>query len=212
MMPVHQLAFAIVVATAVQQMAAATTTMKSTTKKVSTTTLTTMMTTTTMTTTTGTGAATTYTGSMTLQLADAQAFVDAGDNATATMEHSIAAANADITQEMVDVTSIALLRRLSAKPRGLSAGGVKVDYTVTYPAGHSLPALTASSFNTDTLTTAIQTKAQEFGLSVNVTGVVVDEPTMQTPGTTTASASDGATTLTGLLALVSAVLMAALAV
>jgi len=141
--------------------------------------------------TTGTGAAAIYTGSMTLQLADASAFVTS-PNATIIMEHSIAAANDDISQDMVDVTNVALARRLSVKPRDLAAGGVKVDYTVTYPAGHSSPPLTKSSFSTTALITAIQTKAQESGLTVTVTSVVVADPTSS--ATTTTGAATTATT------------------
>jgi len=126
------------------------------------------------------------------------------------MKHSIAAANEDITQDMVAVSNVALVRRLSAKLRGLAAGGVKVDYTVAYPAGHSIPALTSGSFNTTALITAIQTKAQELGLNVTVTSAVVAEPTMPPAGTTAGGSTSGATASTGLLALVSAVVMAAL--
>jgi len=141
--------------------------------------------------TTGTGAAAIYTGSMTLQLADASAFVTS-PNATIIMEHSIAAANDDISQDMVDVTNVALARRLSVKPRDLAAGGVQVDYTVTYAAGHSSPPLTKSSFSTTALITAIQTKAQESGLTVTVTSVVVADPTSS--ATTTTGAATTATT------------------
>merc|ERR1712129_639854 len=83
----------------------------------------------------------------------------------------------DITEDMVNITSIALDtatgRRLSAKPRGLVAGAVKVDYMVTYPQGHSLPALTKSSFNITKLKAAIQTKAASLGMSVTVNSVSV---------------------------------------
>jgi len=165
------------------------------------------------TTITGTGAATTYAGAMTLQFEDAAAFVSSED-APAIMEHSIAAANAAISKNMVAVTSVALARRLSAKPRDLAAGGVKVEYTVTFPAGHSSPPLTKDSFDTTALKTAIKTKAQESGLNVTVTSVEVADPTPTvTTGTTatTGGPTDGATASTGLLALVCAVLMAALA-
>jgi len=154
---------------------------------------------------------------MTLQLADAQAFVDS-PNATAIMAHSIAASNDDITQNMVNVTSVALAtRRLSAEPRGLAAGGVKVEYTVTYPPAFPNPVFTKASIDTTKLKTAIQAKATESGLTVTVTGVVVAEP-MQTSGTattataaTTGSTTSGVTASTCLLALVSTVVMAALA-
>jgi len=211
MMPVCQLVFAVFVATAVQQVAAATTTMKSTSKKMMTTTSGMAMVTTT---TTIAGADTVYTGSMTLQLADAQAFVDS-PNATTIMAHSIAASNDDINQDMVDVSSVALAtRRLSAEPRGLAAGGVKVDYTVTYPPAFPNPVFTKASIDTTKLTEAIKAKATTLGLNVTVTGVVVAEP-VQTSGpattATTGTSTSGATAATGLLALVSAVVMTALA-
>jgi len=179
-----------------------------------------------------TGVATYFFGAMTLQVANATAFVSSPD-AKAVMEHSIAASNKDINQNMVAVTNLAVARRLSAKPRGLTAGGVTVEYTVTYPPGASNPVLTAASINTTLLIAAVQTKAAALGMAVSVTSVTVAEPTSPSATTTTTTtmtgtgagsattAGTGATTgtdttngaiaSTGLLALVRAVVMAALA-
>jgi len=180
------------------------------------------------------GQATEYTSSMTLQLADAAAFV-ASEHAKTIMEHSIAESNADITASMVNVTSIALssTRRLSENH---TAGGVDVEYKVMYPAGHSNPVLTVDAINTETLKTAIAAKATSLGLTVTVTSVtknaVTCDPCGQAPGTTTAMMSDttamptsgtsggdttvsgapGTTTTTRLLALMCAVVIATFAV
>jgi len=244
MMSVRQLVLAIFAATAVQQMAATTSTMKKMTSKSmkmsTTTTLGMQMSTTTMdmaTTSTTTLMAMTSTmassttplpagakkfaGAMTLQMADPAAFVADFAKAKTIMEHSIAASNADINQDMVDVSAVTLAtRRLSAQPRVLAAGGVKVDYTIIFPPGASNPVFTAASVNTTALSAAVVTKSATLGLTVTVTGVVVAPP-MVVGGTTVITTTQrvdlssgvtaSATASMGLLALLSAVVIAALA-
>jgi hypothetical protein len=140
-------------------------------------------------------AVTVFKATMTVQFADPTAFVAQGKKAEAIMSNAIAKSSEHLEPSMVSITSLAVdaggrrlsenLRRLEENLRRLAAGGVIVNYQVIIPPGHALAgqgasAITASTFNTTALTSAIMSEATKMGMTVTVTGVVVAEVTAET--------------------------------